>query len=117
MHMWPGVWPGVGIVVRSAVSRCSPSMNSTRPRSASGHTQVGALGKRCGCTSGWPEPSGHPGVALGDVDFGRRLEEGLFYVGNTIEELAGQIDVDSATLAETTPAAGWFNRKSFVRAI
>ena len=44
MLMWPGVWPGVGTVVSARVRLCSPSMNSTRPRSASGHTQVGALG-------------------------------------------------------------------------
>ena len=44
MHMWPGVWPGEGTVVMVRVRLDSPFMNSTRPRSASGHTQVGALG-------------------------------------------------------------------------
>jgi fumarate reductase flavoprotein subunit len=34
-------------------------------------------------------------------DFGRRLEEGLFYVAESLEELALQIEVEPATLAET----------------
>ena len=53
IDMWPGVWPGVGTAVSVRVSACSPFMNSTRPRSASGQTHVGAFGKRVGCTSGW----------------------------------------------------------------
>jgi fumarate reductase flavoprotein subunit len=35
------------------------------------------------------------------LDFGRRLEEGLFYVADTLEELAAQIEIDPATLVET----------------
>ena len=52
IDMWPGVWPGVGTAVSVRVRLDSPGMNSTSPRSASGHTHVGALGKRVGCTSG-----------------------------------------------------------------
>ena len=35
------------------------------------------------------------------LDFGRRLEEGLFYVGDTLDELAAQIEIDPETLAAT----------------
>jgi fumarate reductase flavoprotein subunit len=35
------------------------------------------------------------------LDFGRRLEEGLFYVGDTLEELAVQIEIDPSTLVDT----------------
>ncbi|MEH6758392.1 MAG: flavocytochrome c [Parasphingorhabdus sp.] len=35
------------------------------------------------------------------LDFGRRLEEGLFYTGDTIEQLARQIDIDPEVLNET----------------
>lgn len=35
------------------------------------------------------------------LDFGRRLEEGLFYVADTLEELAVQIEIDPDTLAAT----------------
>jgi fumarate reductase flavoprotein subunit len=35
------------------------------------------------------------------LDFGRRLEEGLFYVGDTLEELAAQIEIDPDTLVAT----------------
>lgn len=35
------------------------------------------------------------------LDFGRRLEEGLFYVGETIEALARQIEVDPEVLEAT----------------
>lgn len=35
------------------------------------------------------------------LDFGRRLEEGLFYVGDTLEELASQIEIEPAVLVET----------------
>ena len=44
MLAWPGVWPGVGTAVSSRVIACSPSMNSMRFSSSSGHTQEGALG-------------------------------------------------------------------------
>ena len=53
MLMCPGVWPGVGTAVSSRVMLCSPSISSTKPSSASGHTQVGALGYRSGWTPGW----------------------------------------------------------------
>ena len=52
MLTWPGVWPGVGTAVSSRVRLCSPCISSTRPSSARGQTQMGAFGKRCGCTSG-----------------------------------------------------------------
>ncbi len=32
------------------------------------------------------------------LDFGRRLEEGLFYVADTLEELAAQIEIDPAVM-------------------
>lgn len=35
------------------------------------------------------------------LDFGRRLEEGLFYVGDTLEELAAQIEIDPEVLIAT----------------
>jgi fumarate reductase flavoprotein subunit len=35
------------------------------------------------------------------LDFGRRLEEGLFYVGDTLEELAAQIEIEPETLIAT----------------
>lgn len=35
------------------------------------------------------------------LDFGRRLEEGLFYVGETLEELATQIEIEPAVLVAT----------------
>jgi fumarate reductase flavoprotein subunit len=35
------------------------------------------------------------------LDFGRRLEEGLFYIGDTLEELAAQIEIDPDTLVAT----------------
>jgi fumarate reductase flavoprotein subunit len=35
------------------------------------------------------------------LDFGRRLEEGLFYVGESLEELAAQIEIDPDTLIAT----------------
>ncbi|WP_417623141.1 flavocytochrome c [Parasphingorhabdus sp.] len=35
------------------------------------------------------------------LDFGRRLEEGLFYVGDTLEELATQIEINADTLVAT----------------
>lgn len=35
------------------------------------------------------------------LDFGRRLEEGLFYIGDTLEELAVQIEIDPSTLVNT----------------
>jgi fumarate reductase flavoprotein subunit len=35
------------------------------------------------------------------LDFGRRLEEGLFYVGESLEELAAQIEIDADTLIAT----------------
>jgi fumarate reductase flavoprotein subunit len=35
------------------------------------------------------------------LDFGRRLEEGLFYVGDTLAELAAQIEIDPDTLLAT----------------
>lgn len=35
------------------------------------------------------------------LDFGRRLEEGLFYVGDTLEDLATHIEIDPATLVAT----------------
>lgn len=35
------------------------------------------------------------------LDFGRRLEEGLFYVADSLEELANQIEIDPATLIDT----------------
>lgn len=35
------------------------------------------------------------------LDFGRRLEEGLFYVADNLEELAGQIEIDPAVLVAT----------------
>ncbi len=35
------------------------------------------------------------------LDFGRRLEEGLFYVADTLEELAAQIEIDPAVLVAT----------------
>jgi len=35
------------------------------------------------------------------LDFGRRLEEGLFYIGQTLEELAVQIEIDPSTLVDT----------------
>lgn len=35
------------------------------------------------------------------LDFGRRLEEGLFYVADTLEDLAGQIEIDPAVLTAT----------------
>ena len=42
----------MGMVVSSLVRVCSPSMNSIKPISASGHTQSGALGKRVSIRSG-----------------------------------------------------------------
>jgi fumarate reductase flavoprotein subunit len=35
------------------------------------------------------------------LDFGRRLEEGLFYVGETLEELATQIEIEPEVLVAT----------------
>jgi fumarate reductase flavoprotein subunit len=35
------------------------------------------------------------------LDFGRRLEEGLFYVGDTLKELAAQIEIEPDTLVAT----------------
>jgi fumarate reductase flavoprotein subunit len=35
------------------------------------------------------------------LDFGRRLEEGLFYVGETLEELAAQIEIEPEVLVAT----------------
>jgi fumarate reductase flavoprotein subunit len=35
------------------------------------------------------------------LDFGRRLEEGLFYVANTLEELAAQIEIDPEIMVAT----------------
>lgn len=35
------------------------------------------------------------------LDFGRRLEEGLFYVADSLEELAAQIEIDPAVLVAT----------------
>jgi fumarate reductase flavoprotein subunit len=35
------------------------------------------------------------------LDFGRRLEEGLFYVGDILEELAAQIEIDPEVLVAT----------------
>lgn len=35
------------------------------------------------------------------LDFGRRLEEGLFYVGETLEDLARQIEIEADVLVET----------------
>lgn len=35
------------------------------------------------------------------LDFGRRLEEGLFYVADTLEELAGQIEIEPEVLTAT----------------
>ncbi len=35
------------------------------------------------------------------LDFGRRLEEGLFYVGDSLEELARQIEIEPAVLVAT----------------
>ncbi|WP_304413930.1 flavocytochrome c [Sphingobium sp. 15-1] len=35
------------------------------------------------------------------LDFGRRLEEGLFYVGETLADLAAQIEIDPDALAAT----------------
>lgn len=35
------------------------------------------------------------------LDFGRRLEEGLFYVADTLEDLAAQIEIDPAELIAT----------------
>jgi fumarate reductase flavoprotein subunit len=35
------------------------------------------------------------------LDFGRRLEEGLFYVGDSLEELAAQIEIEPDTLIAT----------------
>lgn len=35
------------------------------------------------------------------LDFGRRLEEGLFYVADTLEELAAQIEIEPAVLVAT----------------
>lgn len=35
------------------------------------------------------------------LDFGRRLEEGLFYVADTLEELAGQIEIEPDVLTAT----------------
>ena len=52
MLTWPGVCPGVGTAVSSGVMLCSPCISSTSPSCSSGQTQVGAFGKRVGCTSG-----------------------------------------------------------------
>ncbi|WP_150290991.1 flavocytochrome c [Sphingobium estronivorans] len=35
------------------------------------------------------------------LDFGRRLEEGLFYVGDTLAELAAQVEIDADVLQAT----------------
>jgi fumarate reductase flavoprotein subunit len=47
------------------------------------------------------------------LDFGRRLEEGLFYVADTIEELARQIEIDAETLAATVERYNRFAAKGF----
>jgi fumarate reductase flavoprotein subunit len=49
------------------------------------------------------------------LDFGRRLEEGLFYVADTIADLARQIEIDADTLATTIERYNKFVAEGFDR--
>jgi fumarate reductase flavoprotein subunit len=49
------------------------------------------------------------------LDFGRRLEEGLFYVADTLAALARQIEIDAETLAATIERYNGFVADGFDR--